>query len=207
MKRRQFLQSAAAVSALVLPAARTVSPQAPPAGPIPVNPPAAPLAEAPKLLEFTIHDAAGQTAARFFSPRQFATLRRLSDILMPPFNGAPGALDAGAPEFLDFLIAASSEDRRRIYRIGLDRLNARAEKLFKQTFEEVDSAQAAVLLAPLRQAWTLEAPADPVEHFLHEAKQDVRTATINSREWNAVTAARGSRYGRAGLYWYTLDKS
>src|SRR6204780_374249 len=49
-----------------------------------------------------VPDAVAQTNAHFFSDRQMATLRRLSEILLPPINGYPGALDAATPEFLDF---------------------------------------------------------------------------------------------------------
>ncbi len=54
-----------------------------------------------------VPDAVAQTNAYFFSDRQIATLRRLSEILLPPIKGYPGALDAGTPEFLDFLIGVS----------------------------------------------------------------------------------------------------
>ena len=41
---------------------------------------------------------------------------------------------------------------------------------------------------PLRAPWTYDAPADPLARFLAAAKQDVRTATVNSREYNAAGA-------------------
>jgi len=62
------------------------------------------------------------------------------------------------------------------------------------------------LLAPLRAAWTYDPPADPFARFLREAKQDIRTATMNSREWvTAAASAGGRRGGGVGLYWYPLD--
>ena len=60
----------------------------------------------------------------FFTAQQFAALRKLSDLLHPPANSVPGALEAKAPEFLDFLLGQSSADRQQLYRIGLDGLNA-----------------------------------------------------------------------------------
>jgi hypothetical protein len=127
----------------------------------------------------------------------------VSDILMPAASGAsgsPGALAAGAPEFLDFLIGESGRDRQAVYRNGLDALNAQAKKQFAKAFAELETPQAETLLAPLKQPWTYDEPADPAARFLRAAKADVRTATVNSR-----AAAGGRRFAGSGLYWYPLD--
>lgn len=161
--------------------------------------------EAPKL-ETAPLDAAGETTPGFFSAPQLAALKKLSAILMPPLNNMPGALEAGAPEFLDFLISKSPAERKQLYTTGLNTLNAQATKRFGKAFADVTDAQAAELLAPLRQPWTYQPPADPFARFLREAKQDVRTATINSREY-ALAASSGGRRGGSGLgqYWYPID--
>jgi hypothetical protein len=190
-------------------APRPTSPAPPPLDattpPAPLNrtPPAA--AELPKL-EFSTHDDAGDMQPRFFSAAQFAALRKLSGILMPAIDESPGALEARAPEFLDWLISQSPPERQQLYRAGLDGLNAQAKKRFSRSFEELDAAQAAGLLAPLREPWTFDAPADPVARLLRAAKQDIRAATINSREYAATATSRGRR-GAAGLglYWLPLD--
>jgi hypothetical protein len=59
----------------------------------------------------------------------------------------------------------------------------------------------------LRAPWTYEPPADPLARFLQAAKADVRTATVNSREFNMAGAAQGGgrRFGAQGLYWLPLD--
>ena len=195
MKRRRFIQTIAATPALAMPIATPALAQ--PQGQRPAP-------EAPKL-EMSAADAAGETTTRFFTAPQLAALRKLSDILMPPLNNMPGALDANAAEFLDFLIGQSSAERKQIYRTGLDLLNAQALKQFKKPFAEVDAAQANTLLAPLKQPWTYEPPTDPFARFLREAKQDVRTATQNSREYSTAGSAGGRRGGGVGQYWYPLD--
>jgi hypothetical protein len=135
-----------------------------------------------------------------------AALRKLSELIMPPMNGNSGALEAGAPEFLDFLIGRSPAARQQIYRAGLDALNAQARKRFQKTFAETDAAQSAVLLAPLRAPWSPEPPSDPLARFLQEAKRDIRTATLNSREYSAAAQGGGGRrFGGGGLYWRPLD--
>lgn len=193
MKRRRFIQTVAAAPAVAIPA---MAPAAQPAVP-------RPQAEAPKF-ELSSLDVAGDTTPRFFSAVQLATLRKLSDILMPAMNGMPGALEAGAPEFLDFLIGASAADRKQLYKNGLDTLQTQAQKKFGKAFADLNETQAGELLAPLKQPWTYDPPADPFARFLREAKADVRTSTINSREYSTAGAA-GRRGGGMGQYWYPID--
>ncbi|MBS1812919.1 MAG: gluconate 2-dehydrogenase subunit 3 family protein [Acidobacteria bacterium] len=193
MKRRRFIQTVAAAPAIAIPA---TAPAAQPAAQRPQS-------EAPKF-ELSPLDAVGDTTPRFFSAVQLATLRKLSDILMPAMNGMPGALEAGAPEFLDFLIGASAADRKQLYKNGLDTLQTQAQKKFGKAFADLNETQAGELLAPLRKPWTYNPPPDPFERFLREVKADVRTATINSREYSTAGAA-GRRGGGMGQYWYPID--
>ncbi|MFN7928836.1 MAG: gluconate 2-dehydrogenase subunit 3 family protein [Blastocatellia bacterium] len=193
MKRRRFIQTVAAAPAIAMP---VTAPAAQPAA-------QRPQAEAPKF-ELSPLDAAGDTTPRFFSAVQLATLRKLSEILMPALNGMPGALDAGAPEFLDFLVGASVADRKQLYKNGLDTLQTQAQKKFGKAFADLNETQAGELLAPLKQPWTYEPPADPFARFLREVKADVRTATINSREYSTAGSA-GRRGGGMGQYWFPID--
>lgn len=193
MKRRRFIQTVAAAPAIAIPAT------APAAQPATQRPPA----EAPKF-ELSPLDAVGDTTPRFFSAVQLATLRKLSDVLMPALNGMPGALEAGAPEFLDFLIGASAADRKQLYKNGLDTLQTQAQKKFGKAFADLNETQVGELLAPLKKPWTYEPPADPFARFLREVKADVRTATINSREYSTAGSA-GRRGGGVGQYWYPID--
>ncbi len=218
MERRRFCQTLLATPAAtaLLAQQQQVTPQQPgaaqPAPGIPLNPtqPIQPPArtaalELPKL-EPSIPDVAAEMTPHFFTPAQFATLRRVSEVLMPPVNGKPGALDARAPEFLDFLIGESPAERQQIYRNGLDALNAESKKRFSKMFSDLDAQQSESFLAPLREAWSPSGSADSIGRFLHSAKQDVRTATVNSREYmTASGGGAGARRGGGGLYWYPLD--
>ena len=198
MKRRRFIQALAAT-----PAAPALLAQQAQQGVQPVAQQVPPPAEA--SLRYTVPDAAAEPVLHFFTAQQFAALRKLSDILNPPVNGAPGALESKAPEFLDFLLSQSAVDRQQLYRIGLDGLNAQARKRFTKPFADIDASQAEVLLAPLHDPWTYDAPADPVTAMLRAAKDDVRRATTNSREWNLASVAGRTRGGGGGLYWLTVD--
>jgi hypothetical protein len=199
MRRRRLLKAMAAAPAA--PALLAQQPQANAPGAA-----GAPGAQETPRLETAVPDAAAVTVPRFFTPPQLAALRKLSELIMPPMNGSPGALEAGAPEFLDFLIGQSPTPRQQLYRAGLDSLNAQAKKRFQKTFAEVDASQAGVLLAPLREPFSPEPPSDPLAKFLMEAKRDIRTATVNSREYSAaVQDGGGRRFGSGGLYWRPLD--
>lgn len=198
MKRRRFIQTVAAAPALAIPAAAPAALAQPPGAA------QRPQAEAPKF-ELATPDAVGETTPRFFNAQQFAALRKLSELLMPAMNDLPGALEAKAPEFLDFLIGASGSERKQLYKNGLDALNTQAQKRFGKAFAETSETQAAEILAPLRQPWTYEPPADPFARFLREAKQDVRTATMNSREYATAGSGGGRRGGGMGQYWYPID--
>ena len=185
MKRRHFVRTLAAAPAApaLLAQRRMAAPDEPP----------------PKI-DITVPDAVADSAPRFLNQTQFATLEKLGALLMPASSNGPGARDAGVPEFLDFLIGHSALARQSVYTAGLDGLDAQARKQFNKPFASLDDSQADVLLAPLRVRWTIEDPADPVSHFLRVAKSDMRTATLNSREYG-----EGKRFAGSGLYWYPLD--
>ncbi|MEO8737507.1 MAG: gluconate 2-dehydrogenase subunit 3 family protein, partial [Edaphobacter sp.] len=201
--------SVTAQAALGQHAGTPVAPSAPP--PAPAAP--GPLPWMKGLLEVKplpmtplVPDAVAQTSVRFFNAQQTATLRRLSEVLLPPFKGYPGATDAGAPEFLDFLIGVSPSDRQQMYQSGLDRLETEAKQHFNVSFASVNAAQADQLLRPWLKTWmTDHPPTEPYAHFINIAHTDIRTATINSQAWS--NAANGARQHTpdVGLYWFPVD--
>src|SRR4051794_33041166 len=147
MRRRRFFKALAALPAV--PVLMPQQQQQQPAGPqTPVVPPPAGgrgagggrfgAGNIPKF-EQTTPDLVGEVTQRFFTPPEWTALRKLSEVLMPPLRGNPGAIECGAPEFLDFLIGASPDDRQHLYRSGLDMLNARAKKQFNKSFSELDA--------------------------------------------------------------------
>ena len=158
-----------------------------------------------QVLSTVAPDSVGQPTSRFFPSSQFAALRRLSDIILPSISGNPGALEAGAPEVLDFLVGQSPLPVKSLYRSGLLAMNTRAGSRFGKLFADLDATQADAVLAPLRQAWNYKDPIDPFALFLRHAKADVLTATTNSREW--ITAAQRGRGGSGGngTYWLPVE--
>jgi len=157
-----------------------------------------------KEFEVTPPDAVADPAARFFTPPQFGALKKLSEALMPPMGGNPGAIECEAPEFLDFLIGVSPADRQQLYRGGLDALNAKAKAKFAKSFAELDVKQVDAVIRPLLAAtpWAWDLPKDPVMQFIASVRTDVMTATRNSPLWAEKAGTRGS----AGqLKWLPID--
>lgn len=161
-------------------------------------------AQAITKLDTASTDSVGKPLPRFFSAPQLAALRRLSDLIAPAVGDMPGALDAGAPEFLDFLVGESPKNMQMLYRSGLDTLNSSATAKYGRSFAALDAIQADAVLDPLREAWTWKEPTDPFANFLRHAKADVLTATANSHEW-VIAAQRGRGGGGNGTYWLPAE--
>ncbi len=194
MKRRHLLQFLAAA-----PVGNVLVAQQPP---VPPNPTPAALDVIP-VIEATIPDSAGSTTVSFFSEVQFQTLRRLSDLILPTMDDVPGALATQAPEFLDFLVGASIEERKQLYREGLNELNGRAEKDFHLPFAKLSQTQADAILAPLRAPWT--AAPGKFASFLDTAKADILQAAQSSEQWIRIMSKRVRSAGGLGTYWFPID--
>jgi len=219
MQRRDFVKGILAASA----AAKAMSaqqPASPAAGEAAkhVMPPAAPIAPGPvpwmrglmeiKPLDIAtlVPDSVAQTNASFFTETQAATLHRLCEVMMPAMHGRPGALDAGAPEFLDFLIGVSPQDRQAMYREGLDWLDSEARAKIGVAFPNVNDEQAGTLIRPWLRAWmTDHPPTEKYARFINLAHADIRTATINSEVWSDAGRAQGQGTAGVDLYWYPVD--
>lgn len=213
MQRRDFMKGlmAASVGAKAMLAQQTnaVAPSTPP--PNPTAPGPVPwmrgLSEIkPDAIRQIAPDAVAGTSTRFFTNTQFATLRRLSEVLMPARKGYPGAIEAGAPEFLDFLIGASPREQQSIYQSGLDRLDTESRHRFGKPFASASAEEADQLIRPWLRTWmTDHPPREPYERFINVAHSDIRTATINSPAWAAAAKAMGQQPPDQGVYWYPVD--
>ncbi len=89
---------------------------------------------------------AGTYEPKALTAHEFATLQHLSDIILPADEHSPGALAAGAADFIDFLCAAS-EEMKEIHTGGILWLDQEMRRRKDgKTFLEASPAQQTVLL-------------------------------------------------------------
>ena len=205
MKRRDFLQSVVSVPAgavLIEGAAGALTPAAAePQAPAPVAPAAG---QPDGVLPMAGSDQIAALTPRFLTSVQFATLRRLSDLLFPAVAPNPGALDAQTPQFLDNYLAVADGDRQRLYRDGLDDLQKQSQSRFKKAFADLTPAEADVIVKPLFKVRGPTMSVVELGPFINRVLQDVRTVTMNSPQWAAAQAAAGNPVPRL-LYWRNVD--
>ena len=182
MKRRQAIQALLATPMLATPALAQ-----------------RPAEETPKLA-VTAAEATAEPVRHFFTREQFAAMHRLGDLLVPAGPGRPGASEAKATEFLDFLLSRSGHERQVLYSNGLDALQLESGKRYNRRFEDLSAEQAAVFLEALKTPWTYRGT-----RFLRAALDDLLMATFNSREYAEAQVAAGRRAPGMGTYWYPVD--
>ena len=91
--------------------------------------------------------AAGPYAPAFFTPAEYATLSRLTDVIIPPTN-TPGAAAASVPEYIDRVVSLNAEHQSLI-RAGLAWLEREAKARFSRDFLSLEEAEHIAILQPL----------------------------------------------------------
>jgi|SRR5581483_4855308 len=77
--------------------------------------------------------AKGDYRPKCFNAHEYATLRRLAELIVPPEEHSKGALEAGAPEFID-LLASSNDELAAIYTGGMFWLDEQMKHRYQATF-------------------------------------------------------------------------
>ncbi len=81
----------------------------------------------------------------FFTPHEYATVRMLAELVIPRDGRSGGALDAGVPEFMDFILNENPDMRTGI-RGGLGWLDTEARARFGREFLDIaDAGRRAIL--------------------------------------------------------------
>jgi len=63
------------------------------------------------------HEAPAENVRKapiYFSPREYEMLRALCQLIVPPDGKTAGAIEAGAPEFIDLLTSENADYQRRL---------------------------------------------------------------------------------------------
>lgn len=148
-----------------------------------------PLAQIPT----TAAEAVSMGLSKFFSTADLESFALLGDAVVPAFDGRPGARDAEAADFLDFLIGQSPADVQALYRSGLATWNLRRK------------AGTAAALKELNEPWSHAGPTVPYAKFLTAAKIAFYQATVNSRQWATAMSGRSRAAAGIGSYWLPIE--
>jgi hypothetical protein len=89
--------------------------------------------------------ASGASVPQSFSAGGFKTLERLADLIIPVENGAPGALAAGVPAWID-MICSENDRLKSIYREGFEWLDKTMQTRAGVAFADATVAQQTDLL-------------------------------------------------------------
>ena len=91
--------------------------------------------------------ASAPYAPTFFTPSEYATLSRLTDVIIPATD-TPGASAAGVPEYIDRVVSLN-KDHQPLIRAGLAWLERQAKSRFARDFLTLGEADYIAILQPL----------------------------------------------------------
>ena len=89
----------------------------------------------------------GSYTPQFFSADEFETLSRLTELIIPTTD-TPGAIGAGVPRYIDGVVSANPEHKKR-FREGMAWLEHESGRRFRKPFVNLTEAQHVKLLTPL----------------------------------------------------------
>jgi gluconate 2-dehydrogenase gamma chain len=106
-----------------------------------------------------------QASPRFFNERDFKTISRIADLLIPETE-TPGAVGAGVPEYIDMVISRNT-DQQLAMADGLRWLDSEANRIDGKKFIDLTEEQQLSLLEPLCEAFDADRnnPARDVQFF------------------------------------------
>ena len=99
----------------------------------------------------------GSFTPAFFTAHEYATVRVLAELVIPRDGRSGGALDAGVPEFMDFILA-EHVSKQTLIRGGLAWLDHEAGRRYQHEFVELADADRRSILDDI--AWPGKASAE-----------------------------------------------
>jgi hypothetical protein len=102
-----------------------------------------------------VHPAPGKVEEGPYTPRsftkdEFEMVSQIAELIIPA-TGTPGAIGAGVPRYIDEVVTANPEHRRRLA-AGFEWLEAESERRFQSRFMQLGEARQIELLTPLSEA-------------------------------------------------------
>lgn len=97
-----------------------------------------------------IQPARGPYKPAFFAAPEYETISRIADLIIPPTD-TPGAVAAGVPQYIDYVVSRNEEHHRPM-RDGLTWLELESQERHSKRFLELTETEQTDLLTPLSQA-------------------------------------------------------
>lgn len=86
----------------------------------------------------------------FFTAAEFAVISRMADLILPA-TGSPGALAAGVPLYIDYVVSSSAR-WKKLFRQGIGWMDKAARGKHGKPFVELSEEQQVGMLTPLCEA-------------------------------------------------------
>jgi Gluconate 2-dehydrogenase subunit 3 len=134
-----------------------------------------------------VHTTLAQTPAgqpyapTFFTPAEYATLSKLTDVIIPATE-TPGAAQAGVPEYIDRVVSLNKEHQPLI-RAGLAWLEQQAQARFSLEFQALGEADHIAILQPLSDEIDRQRRATLRRQFRTEARNTVYYVAITDKDY------------------------
>lgn len=104
----------------------------------------------------------------YFPEADFDVISRLANLIIP-HTDTPGAVEAGAPAYIDAVVGASAE-LREICKAGLEALHERSQRDYGGPFIGLTGEQQIAAVMPWSKAVDAHAPESAGERFFHLIK-------------------------------------
>ncbi len=123
--------------------------------------------------------AADPNAPLFFTPKEFATLDALTELIIPADDHSPGAHEAGVAAYIDRTVAeAFLPENKTSWRKGLAVIDQEASAMYHRPFMEAGKDQQTKLLHKLAKAE--HDPKSDAEKFFTQLKETTAFAYYSS---------------------------
>ena len=147
-----------------------------------------------------VHTTLAQTPASqpytptFFTPAEYATLSKLTDVIIPATE-TPGAAQAGVPEYIDRVVSLNKEHQPLI-RAGLAWLEQQAKARFSREFQALGEADHIAILQPLSDEIDRQRRAAQRRQFRTEAPFDSRDGSLaQGRPFDSPAQGTQGKFG------------
>lgn len=135
--------------------------------------------------------SSGPYAPAFFTPAEYATLSRLTDVIIPPTD-TPGAAAAGVPEYIDRVVSLNAEHQPLI-RAGLAWVERQAKARFSREALSLSEAEHIAILQPLSDELDRQHREAQRRRFRTEAQgRTVYYVALTDKDMSAKPLAQGS---------------